>query len=237
MMVRRDRSRPPAWARHPEAWVTTCCDCGGPLRVAVPPGRHGVTEPSRRPSVSCGCAGLPAPALDGLWGQTVALVGCSASKLEGPARAADLYTGQLFRAARRWAETFADHWYILSAKHHVLSPDDVVEPYDLSLAEVAATPGLFHPAPVDTWAIRCRAALMAARGGEPRGARVLQGDRVVMLAGASYCEPLVPLLRAWGGEVETPLAGLGIGRQKAWLAAAVAPAQGELFGGAGGQAP
>ena len=50
--------------------------------------------------------------------------------------------------------------------------------------------------------------------------------RVVLLAGAAYCLPLVRELRVRSGvSVETPLAGLGIGRQKQRLAQMTAAAQ------------
>lgn len=162
--------------------------------------------------------------------RTIALVACSTTKLSTPAPARDLYQGHLFRLSRAWAERFASSWYILSAKYAVLDPDRVIEPYDFSMADLArgdryhpltpsplARPSLEqvrHPAPVDAWAIRCRGLLMGHRG---QGARILAGDRVVILAGAAYREPLVSLLVAWHALVETPLAQLGIGRQKQWL--------------------
>jgi len=34
----------------------------------------------------------------------------------------NLYTGSLFTAARGWAETFADQWWIASAKHQIFEP-------------------------------------------------------------------------------------------------------------------
>ena len=47
----------------------------------------------------------------------VALVSCVKSRRPEPAPARDLYTSPLFRAMRRYAESHADAWYILSAKH------------------------------------------------------------------------------------------------------------------------
>lgn len=169
----------------------------------------------------------PQPSVD-----TIGLVACSATKLAWAAPARDLYQGQLFRAARAFAEKHCDRWYILSAMHGVLEPAQVVEPYDLSLEEVQAEGRgkVLSPAPLDLWAIRCRTALMASGDhwrdqnmnihyGPPR---VNLWDRVVMLAPALYAERLGELLTAWGARVERPLKGMFIGHQKAWLARAQA---------------
>jgi hypothetical protein len=64
---------------------------------------------------------------------TVGLVGCAARKLQGPAPARELYVSQLFRKASAYAEATCDRWYILSAKHGLVHPDTVLEPYDVRL--------------------------------------------------------------------------------------------------------
>jgi hypothetical protein len=61
---------------------------------------------------------------------TVGLVACSAKKRDFSSPAKDMYLGDLFKKARRWAELFCDEWGILSAKHGLLLPDQVIEPYD-----------------------------------------------------------------------------------------------------------
>lgn len=48
-----------------------------------------------------------------------------------PAR--DLYSSRLFLARRRYVEQTCDVWYILSAAHGLLHPDQVVMPYDRTL--------------------------------------------------------------------------------------------------------
>ena len=63
----------------------------------------------------------------------VALVSCVKQKRDSAAPACDLYLSQLFRSLRHYAETHADAWYILSAEHGVLRPDQVVEPYERTL--------------------------------------------------------------------------------------------------------
>ena len=64
----------------------------------------------------------------------VALVSCAKKKQPTVAAAKDLYTSWRFRAMRRYAERNADVWYVLSAKHGLVHPDTVIEPYDVALA-------------------------------------------------------------------------------------------------------
>lgn len=141
----------------------------------------------------------------------IALVGCSKSKLDRAAPARELYTGQLFRAALAYAESQRfDGALVLSALHGTLGLEEVVEPYDQEL----------------------RTLTRQAR--EDWGARVIshlgelcanfEGDTIAVeiLAPALYAEPV--LLAAahrgcvkWPCTFTTPLAGLGIGQQGAWL--------------------
>jgi hypothetical protein len=167
----------------------------------------------------------------------VALIACSARKLDRPAPARELYQGDLFRRAVAYAGATCDCWYVLSAPHHVVDPHQVLEPYELSLQDVVRSGRgcLLHPDPHTAWVTRCRGALMGDRSA--LGPRVRPGDTVVMLAGQLYAEPLGAWLRAWGVAVDRPLRGMGIGQQRAWLARATVDAppatpQMELFGGA-----
>jgi len=63
----------------------------------------------------------------------VVLVGCSGPKLDRAAPARDLYTSALFKKARAYAEALGVEWGILSAKHGLVLPDTIVEPYDEKL--------------------------------------------------------------------------------------------------------
>lgn len=64
----------------------------------------------------------------------IALVGCTKGKLPARAPARDLYVGDLFAKARAYAQTF-DAWYVLSARHGLVLPDEVIEPYDVTLGD------------------------------------------------------------------------------------------------------
>ena len=84
----------------------------------------------------------------------VALVGCGKSKLSMAAPARDLYAGPLFRAARAYAEQTCDEWLVLSALYGVLTPDEVIEPFDLTLAQL-------RDSEYATWALQVVSALQA----------------------------------------------------------------------------
>jgi hypothetical protein len=61
------------------------------------------------------------------------LVSCVSEKRNAPAEARDLYLSALFTKARAYVEQSGDPWFILSAEHGLVSPQDVVAPYDKTL--------------------------------------------------------------------------------------------------------
>lgn len=144
------------------------------------------------------------------------LVGCGKQKQARPAPAGELYTGQLFRAAKRYAEQHGDAWAILSAKHGLVLPGQVLEPYDLAMDQLQAASDR------NAWAGRVQAGLacflmerphlMEKRGGFRR---LVPGFRMTILAGRRYVEPIAA--RRIGQNISTPLDGLGIGQRLAWL--------------------
>lgn len=64
----------------------------------------------------------------------IGLVGCVKSKRAEPAAARDLYVSTLFAGRRAFVEKTCDQWYVLSAKHGLVDPNTVIEPYDVALA-------------------------------------------------------------------------------------------------------
>jgi hypothetical protein len=127
----------------------------------------------------------------------IALVGCVKSKHTSSAFARDLYTSPLFRAMRRYAESNADAWYVLSAEHGLVGPDRSLEPYERSLNTMPSAERL-------DWARRVQNQLLEVL---PKGAEVS------LLAGLRYREHLVPFLKQQGFSVAVPLEGLSLGRQ------------------------
>lgn len=126
--------------------------------------------------------------------KTIGLIACASKKQLGSHPAAELYTSPLFRMSRAWVERHCpDGWFILSAKHHLLHPDDIVPCYDHTLKDLTRQQRAH-------WADTVSAQLQS-----------LGSCNFIVFAGAAYCQALEGL------EVERPLQGLGIGQQLRWL--------------------
>src|SRR5262245_25038878 len=125
----------------------------------------------------------------------IALVSCVKEKRRSAAPARDLYLSQLFRGLRRYAENHADEWYVLSAEHGVLRPDQVVEPYERTLNNMPKRERI-------AWAEKVKNQLLEIL---PAGAEI------IVLAGLRYREDIEPFLRNRGFSVSVPLEGLKIG--------------------------
>jgi hypothetical protein len=131
---------------------------------------------------------------------TIGLVGCAAAKLSRPAPARDLYTSQLFRKASAYAEANSDRWYILSAKHGLVSPDTVLEPYDMKLGHKSGPP-------IWAWA-----QMVADQLGNAVLARNIHPELLV-LAGEQYRT----FLRFTDYPARVPMQSMGIGQQLGYL--------------------
>jgi hypothetical protein len=137
---------------------------------------------------------------------TVGLVGCASQKLKRPAPARELYVSQLFKKASAYAELTCDRWYVLSAKHGLVHPDTVLEPYDMKL-------GTLLGPPVKHWSAVVRNQLADELNGI--------GDfRLVALCRGQYRNALDG--SKW--QYEVPMEGMGIGQQLGWLTGKLAAA-------------
>jgi hypothetical protein len=134
-------------------------------------------------------------------------VSCVATKRDRACEARTLYTSLWFQKATPYAATTAEavngRWWILSAKHGLLNPQTVIEPYNETLAKMRISERR-------SWSDRMFEFVR-------RSSDFHRVDSVVMLAGERYRKFLVPKLIHAGIEVSVPLAGLGIGRQLQWL--------------------
>lgn len=135
-------------------------------------------------------------------GPTIYLVSCVSKKREHACEARDLYVSDLFRKARRFAEASSCPWFILSAKHGLVSPDQRIVPYERTLNKMKV-------ADRRKWAEQVLTQLTDA---------VPNLSRVVFLAGEGYREFLARHLAARDVEVLVPMKGLRIGEQLSWLA-------------------
>jgi len=133
----------------------------------------------------------------------VLLVSCSKSKraCNNKYKAEDLYNSALFKKSRLYAQSNFSHWYILSAKHGLLSPGNLIKPYNLTLNDMTVTERKAWSASVS---------LDIFKSCTPE-------TEFDILAGNSYTKYLVPLLCERGYTVRLPLKGLGIGQRLAWL--------------------
>lgn len=128
------------------------------------------------------------------------LVSCVKGKLTSAAEAQDLYQSIWFRAARAFVEKQNARWFILSALHGLVSPDQTVKPYETTLNNFTADER------------RCWAKMVALQM-----ERRLEAGPVVFLAGKNYREYLIPLIEEKGFTWDAPLARFGIGSQVKWL--------------------
>lgn len=131
----------------------------------------------------------------------ICLIACRKEKLPHAAPAKDLYQALQFKKSRRWVEATFDRWYIVSGKYGFVDPEEVLEPYDLSLLQVPKSERL-------EWSERVSEAILDAT--EP-------GDEITFLAERTYHEHVIPVLKEAGRKVETPTAGLSSGAIHRWL--------------------
>lgn len=136
----------------------------------------------------------------------IGLVGCASMKLKRPAPARDLYTSPLFRKASAHAEATCDRWYVLSAKHGLVHPDEVVEPYNVKLGRSTRDPATDAP-PIHQWAQRVREQLRQEMPTDEEA-------HLVVLAGEQY---RTILYKDCPWTYDVPMKGLGLGEQLAWL--------------------
>lgn len=133
--------------------------------------------------------------------ETISLVSCVSVKRASPAPAKDLYQSTWFIKARAYVEANGARWFILSAKHGLVQPDEVISPYELTLN----TMGI---AERRNWA-----RLVQKQMDE----RMPNAKCIEVLAGQRYREFLMDYLRGRGTTVDIPMEGLPIGKQLSWL--------------------
>jgi len=129
------------------------------------------------------------------------LVACSATKLNQPAKAKDLYQGQLFKRLRELMEINGWEWRILSARHGALHPEQIIGPYDEEM-----------PSSVDQrkiWASGVDIDIF-----QTLLSQVPRKKPVYLWCGLNYRAHLEEHIKRRGRVPLAPLARLGIGEQK-----------------------
>jgi len=129
----------------------------------------------------------------------VALIGCAKSKRNGTCAVRDLYTSTRFRMTLTYALATYDRVYVLSAKHGLLSLDDRIRTYDMTLLTMTQAQRL-------AWSKRVIAQIRR---------HLPAGSRVDLYCGRLYREHLPSAGREY--RFYAPLRGLPMGLQMAWL--------------------
>lgn len=103
--------------------------------------------------------------------------------------------------ARAYVERTGRPWFILSAEHGVVPPNQILAPYERTLNSMGKRDR-------ERWAARVRSQLDLA---------LPETDHILVLAGSRYREFLMDYLRQRPRFVDAPLEHLGIGKQLHYL--------------------
>lgn len=129
----------------------------------------------------------------------VVLISCVSKKKDGPLAASELYDSTWFKYAYEYAQcTNPDKIFILSAKYGLLRPDQVIEPYNLTLNSMRKRQ-------------RCEWGQNILK--ELAKECELEHDLFYILAGKNYREFLIPSLKFY----TVPMKHMGIGQQISFL--------------------
>lgn len=133
----------------------------------------------------------------------IGLVSCSKSKIEFRAPARELYSkSDLFKKALEYAEKNYDKVFILSAKHGLIDPDKVIEPYEKTLKNMTSLQRTI-------WQIKVFDQMKEEFDFK-------EVDAIYFHAGKAYRDLIEYTLDNLKIKHHNPLSGLGIGKQKRW---------------------
>lgn len=132
----------------------------------------------------------------------IILITCVKSKSARPSAAKDLYTSTLFKKQRAYAEKARVPWFILSAEHGLVAPNEWLAPYERYLPD---TPASYRAA----WGMWVAARLDLLAG--PLADKIIE-----IHAGSTYLNAARPELEKLGARVVDPLRGLQMGPRLAW---------------------
>lgn len=120
-----------------------------------------------------------------------AFIACVKTKTEHQSRALQLYTSPLFRKSLLHALRARCRPYVLSAEYGLVSPDQILPPYEKTLNNMRSVE-------VKEW---------AKRTGDQLRRLLSFGDTVSIYAGKAYTDPLLPTLRRIGCRIQIPIEG------------------------------
>lgn len=120
----------------------------------------------------------------------IVLISCSSKKQNIKTTARNLYCSPLFKLSLEYAEKLnPDEIFILSAEHHLVNLDTIIEPYDTTLSKVSNYQSLKKPKlkvlnriEKINWGIKVLEQLSEIVN--------FDTDEIIVLAGKDYYEPL-----------------------------------------------
>lgn len=136
----------------------------------------------------------------------IILIGCGKQKARARSIARELYTGSMFSARLRHAEQSGCPWWIVSAKHGLVLPDELLNPYDLTISDLSVLDK-------SAWPLNVVASLIDHLPESIQDARQLRAVLVELHLGADYAEPLIAVIQATGMSHSWPMRGLSQGEQ------------------------
>lgn len=131
----------------------------------------------------------------------VGLLATARKKHAHPAPVIDFYTSPLFRKSVQYASATYERFYFYNAKDGLLLPEQIMEPYDVS---------------IKTFSIEKKRKWAAEVVDELKSHESPDEVTVYLHGGYIYRKFLQPELKNYGFQYKVPLEGLGIGKQLSW---------------------
>ncbi|HEX7063571.1 MAG TPA: hypothetical protein VF199_00755 [Bacillales bacterium] len=131
----------------------------------------------------------------------VGLLATARKKQSHPAPVTEFYTSPLFRKSVKYALLTYRRFYFYNAKDGLLLPEQIMEPYDVS---------------IKTFTIEEKKHWAATVVDELKRYESPEEVTVYLHGGYVYRKFLQPELKRYGFNYEVPLKGMGIGKQLSW---------------------
>ena len=128
----------------------------------------------------------------------VGLISCVSLKQNKKCLAKDMYISSLFKKSQAFVNKYYDDYYILSAKYGLVSKDQQIKPYDLTLNNLSKVKR-------ELWSV-----LVAKQIKE----KIVKEDELFILAGANYYKDLLKYLQ---NKTNIIMEGLPIGKRLQFL--------------------
>lgn len=130
----------------------------------------------------------------------IGLISCVSKKKSIPSKACDLYISPLFQKSKKYAQQRCEKYMILSAKYGLLNPQELIEPYNMTLNDL-------NKSERQSWADKVFLKLKE---------NLTKETKIIFLAGENYRHFLEKKIQDFGIDTATPLINMSIGEQLQW---------------------